>query len=267
MTNIAITGVSGRMGRMLAAAVAERDDCRISGVTERPGHDWIGQDLGTCLGGAPNGIEVTDDPLPIFAKSQAVLDFTSPAATVMHAELAAQARLTHVIGTTGLTDADQAKIAAAGRHAVVVQAGNYSLGVNLLTVLTEKVAEALDIEFDIEVVEAHHKMKVDAPSGTALMLAEAAAKGRGVALGDVEDRARDGITGARQAGAIGLHAIRGGDVVGEHDVIFAGAGERVVLRHLASDRMIFSRGAVKAALWGQSQKPGVYDMIDVLGLR
>ncbi|MEM0943493.1 MAG: 4-hydroxy-tetrahydrodipicolinate reductase, partial [Pseudomonadota bacterium] len=205
-------------------------------------------------------------PLPVFARAQAVLDFTAPAATVAHAALAAQARLTHVIGTTGLTPSDEEKIGAAARHAVVIQAGNFSLGVNLMTLLTQKVAAALDAEFDIEVVETHHRMKVDAPSGTALMLADAAAAGRGVALGDVEDRARDGITGERQPGAIGLHAVRGGDVVGEHDVIFAGPGERVVLRHLASDRMIFARGAVKAALWGQTRKPGRYNMADVLGL-
>ncbi|MEM9736686.1 MAG: 4-hydroxy-tetrahydrodipicolinate reductase, partial [Pseudomonadota bacterium] len=200
------------------------------------------------------------------ARAQAVLDFTAPAATVTHVALAAQARLTHVIGTTGLTPSDEEKIGAAARHAVVIQAGNFSLGVNLMTLLTQKVAAALDAEFDIEVVETHHRMKVDAPSGTALMLAEAAAAGRGVALGDVEDRARDGITGERQPGAIGLHAVRGGDVVGEHDVIFAGPGERVVLRHLASDRIIFARGAVKAALWGQTRKPGRYNMADVLGL-
>lgn len=265
-TSIAVTGASGRMGQMLVQAVLERDDATLSGATERPGHDWIGRDLGEAMGGAALGVVVEDDPLPVFARSQAVLDFTSPAATIAHAALSAQARLTHVIGTTGLTPEDDAKIAAAARHAVVVQAGNFSLGVNLLTLLTRKVAQALDLDFDIEVVETHHRMKVDAPSGTALMLAEAAAQGRGVALDDVAERARDGITGARRPGAIGFAALRGGDVVGEHDVIFAGPGERVVLRHLAGDRMIFARGAVKAALWGQTQKPGQYDMIDVLGL-
>ncbi|MEM9044164.1 MAG: 4-hydroxy-tetrahydrodipicolinate reductase [Pseudomonadota bacterium] len=265
-THFTVTGVSGRMGQMLTAAVAERGDAVLVGATERPGHPWVGQDLGVCLGNAATGVIVESDPLEAFARSQAVLDFTSPAATVAHAALAAQARLTHVIGTTGLTEEDLAKLSAASRHAVIVRAGNFSLGVNLLTLLTKKVASALDMDFDIEVVEMHHKMKVDAPSGTALMLAEAAAEGRGVTLGDVEDRARDGITGERARGAIGMAALRGGDVVGEHDVIFAGPGERLVLRHLASDRMIFSRGAVKAALWGQGQKPGEYDMVDVLGL-
>lgn len=265
-TAFTVTGVSGRMGQMLAKAVMERDDAVVTGATERPGHDWIGQDLGAALGGKPIGVMVEDDPLEAFARSQAVLDFTSPAATVAHSVLAAQARLIHVIGTTGLAEADLAKLTAAGRHAVIVRAGNFSLGVNLLTLLTKKVAAALDLDYDIEVVEMHHKMKVDAPSGTALMLAEAAAEGRGVSLDDVADRARDGMTGERARGTIGMAALRGGDVIGEHDVVFAGPGERLILRHLASDRMLFARGAVKAALWGQSQKPGEYDMVDVLGL-
>ena len=265
-TPIAITGAAGRMGQMLARAVAERDDAELGGVTERPGHPWIGQDLGTAIGGAPLGVAVEDDPLPVFARGRAVMDFTSPAATVANAEIAAQARIVHVIGTTGFEAEHLAKIAAAARHAVVIRAGNMSLGVNLLTALVEQVARALDADFDIEVVEMHHHHKVDAPSGTALMLAEAAARGRGVTLADVADRGRDGITGARKRGDIGLAALRGGDVVGEHDVIFAGAGERLILRHIASDRMLFARGAVKAALWGLERKPGEYSMMDVLGL-
>lgn len=263
---IAITGASGRMGQMLIAEVLASDAATLAGVTERAGHDWIGRDLGECLGGAANGVAVTDDPLELFARSQAIIDFTSPAATVAHAALAAQARAVHVIGTTGLSDGDLAKLSAAARHATIVRAGNMSLGVNLLVQLTRKVAEALDDDFDIEIVEAHHKHKVDAPSGTALMLGEAAADGRGVALRAVEDRARDGITGARTRGHIGFHALRGGDVVGEHDVIFAADGERIVLRHLATDRRIFARGALKAALWGQGKGPGEFDMMDVLGL-
>ena len=158
------------------------------------------------------------------------------------------------------------RLAPAARHAVIVRAGNMSLGVNLLVKLTQKVAAALDADWDIEVVEAHHRMKVDAPSGTALMLGRAAADGRGVDLEAMRDSGRDGITGARQRGAIGFSAIRGGDIVGEHDVIFAADGERIVLRHLATDRAIFARGALKAALWGQDKGPGEYDMMDVLGL-
>jgi len=263
---IAVTGVSGRMGQMLVAAIAGRDDTELAGATERPGHPWIGQDLGQAMGGTGSGITVSDDPLEVFARVRAVLDFTAPEATVAHADIAAQARLVHVIGTTGLGDGDLVRIAAAARHATVVRAGNMSLGVNLLTVLTARVAEALDADFDIEIVETHHHHKVDAPSGTALMLGEAAAGARGVDLSEVADRGRDGHTGARKRGDIGFAALRGGDVVGEHDVIFAGMGERIVLRHIASDRMIFARGAVKAALWGRSRKPGEYSMIDVLGL-
>jgi 4-hydroxy-tetrahydrodipicolinate reductase len=263
---LVVTGVSGRMGRMLVRTIAASGRARLAGAVERAGHPWIGRDLGEAMGGAANGITVTDDPLQAFASARGVIDFTTPAATAEFAGLAAQARIVHVIGTTGLEDEHLAKIRAAARHAVIVRAGNMSLGVNLLARLTEKVAAALDADWDIEIVEAHHRMKVDAPSGTALMLGEAAAKGRGVTLADVRDAARDGITGARERGHIGFSAIRGGDIVGEHDVIFAADGERIVLRHIATDRAIFARGALKAALWGQDRKPGEYDMLDVLGI-
>ncbi len=263
---IAVMGASGRMGQMLIKAVDANPASELSGALEREGHEWIGTDLGEAMGGAAIGVAVEDDPLEIFARSHAVLDFTSPAATVEFAAIAAQARLVHVIGTTGLADEDLAAIKRAARHATIIRAGNMSLGVNLLTRLTQKVAAALDEDFDIEIIEGHHRYKVDAPSGTALMLGEAAAKGRGAKLNDISDRGRDGITGARKRGDIGFHAIRGGDVVGEHDVIFAAEGERIVLRHLATDRNIFARGALKAALWGQGKEPGEYDMMDVLGL-
>jgi 4-hydroxy-tetrahydrodipicolinate reductase len=263
---IVINGASGRMGRMLVKLVSESPAARLVGVLERAGHDWIGRDIGEALGGPTLGVTVTDDPLEAMAKTQAVIDFSAPAATVALATISAQARAVHVIGTTGLTAEDIAKLDAAARHATIVRAGNMSLGVNLLVQLTRKVAAALDEAFDIEIVEAHHKHKVDAPSGTALMLGEAAAEGRGVQLGRVSDRRRDGITGERITGHIGFSAIRGGDIVGEHEVIFAGAGERIVLRHIATDRAIFARGALKAALWGIGQKPGSYDMMDVLGL-
>ncbi len=266
LPGIVITGGSGRMGQMLIKSVLASDKCKLVGVLERPGHGWIGQDVGSMMGGQPAGLHVTDDAVEVFAKAQAVIDFTSPAASVDFAGLAAQARAVHVIGTTGLTDADLKAINAAARHAVIVRAGNMSLGVNLLVQLTKKVAAALDEDFDIEVIEAHHHHKVDAPSGTALMLGEAAAEGRGVALKDVRDSGRDGITGARRRGDIGFTAIRAGDIVGEHDVLFAAPGERIVLRHMATDRSIFARGALKAALWGQDKAPGEYDMMDVLGL-
>ncbi|SEL59894.1 dihydrodipicolinate reductase [Roseovarius azorensis] len=266
LPGIVITGASGRMGRMLARTVQDSPRARLIGALERPGHPWTGQDLGTAMGGAEIGVTVTDDPLEVIARAQVVIDFTAPAATLEFATLAAQARVVHVIGTTGFNAADLKKLEAAARHAVIVRAGNMSLGVNLLTQLTKRVAAALDEDFDIEIVEAHHNQKVDAPSGTALMLGEAAAEGRGVALENVSDRGRDGITGKRERGHIGFSAIRGGDIVGEHDVIFAAAGERIVLRHIATDRAIFARGALRAALWGLGRKPGSYDMIDVLGL-
>jgi 4-hydroxy-tetrahydrodipicolinate reductase len=251
---------------MLLNALRESEVFTLVAALERAGHDWIGKDVGVAMGGSAMGVLVSDDVLEAFARAQVVIDFTTPAATVEFAALAAQARAVHVIGTTGLSDEDSAKLDAAGRHAVIIQAGNMSLGVNLLVQLTKQVAAALDEDFDIEVVEAHHRHKVDAPSGTALMLGEAAAEGRGVALTDVREAGRDGITGARTRGDIGFSAIRGGDIVGEHDVIFAADGERIVLRHLATDRRIFARGALKAARWGLDKGPGRYDMLDVLGL-
>ncbi len=263
---IAVVGASGRMGRMLIAAVNANENAVLSGVTERPGHDWIGRDIGTCLGLAEAGIMVADDPLEVFAEAEGVLDFTAPEATVAHAALAAQARLVHVIGTTGMSEEQLARLEPASRHAVIVRAGNYSFGVNLMTQLARMMAAALDADYDIEIVEMHHHHKVDAPSGTALMLGEAAAKGRGVELGEVSDRGRDGITGARRRGDIGFAALRGGDVIGEHEIVFAGGGERISLKHVATDRLLFAKGAVKAALWGNRQKPGQYSMLDVLGL-
>jgi len=263
---IVVTGASGRMGQMLIRLIAGSDRARLAACVEREGHPWIGRDVGECLGGAAMGVAVTADPLEALARAQAVVDFTTPSATVGLAALAAQARLVHVIGTTGLEAEHIEAIGRAAHHAVIVRAGNMSLGVNLLVRLTRKVAAALDEDWDIEVVEAHHRMKVDAPSGTALMLGEAAAAGRGVALADARLSGRDETTGVRPRGSIGFSAIRGGDVVGEHDVIFAADGERIVLRHLATDRAIFARGALRAALWGQGKKPGAYEMMDVLDL-
>ena len=266
LPGIVVTGAAGRMGQMLCRAVLASDAARLVGALVRPGHAWTGRDLGEAMGGRACGVLVEDDPLPAFARAQAVIDFTTPEATVAHAALAAQARAVHVIGTTGLGPEHLRRIALAAHHAVVVRAGNMSLGVNLLLQITQQVAAALDESFDIEIVEAHHGAKVDAPSGTALMLGAAAAAGRGADLDAVSDRGRDGLTGARTAGHIGFSAIRGGDIVGEHDVIFAAPGERIVLRHVATDRALFARGAIRAALWGQGRMPGEYDMRDVLGL-
>ncbi len=266
MVRIAVMGVSGRMGQMLLRLVGESDLAVLAAAVERPGHPWIGQDAGTAAGGAALGLTVTRDVGAALSRADAVIDFTTPQATVALAPQAAAAGVAHVIGTTGFADGDLEAIAQAAQTGVIVRAGNMSLGVNLLVGLTQQVAQALGVDYDIEIVEAHHRHKVDAPSGTALMLGEAAADGRGQRLADVADRARDGITGARASGAIGFHAIRGGDYVGEHDVIFAGSGERIVLRHVASDRSVFARGALRAAIWAQGQPPGEYTMRDVLGL-
>ena len=263
---IAVTGAAGRMGRALIAAISEADGCRLAGAVERARHEAVGTDAGHLAGLGEIGVRVSDDALAVFAACDAVLDFTAPDATVAFADLAAQARIVHVIGTTGFEPAHETRLAAAARHAVLVKAGNMSLGVNLLTALTRRVAQALDADWDIEIVEMHHRHKVDAPSGTALMLGEAAAAGRAVPLSEVADRGRDGQTGARRRGDIGFSAVRGGSVVGEHMAIFAGEKERIVLTHVAEDRSIFARGAVQAAMWGHGRRPGLYSMLDVLGL-
>ena len=259
-------GAAGRMGQALTRVLAATPGCAVAGGIEAKGSPAIGRDIGEIAGIEPLGVAVTDDPLPVFASVQGVLDFTTPASTLAFAALAAQARIVHVIGTTGLSESDQAKIVAAARHATVVKAGNMSLGVNLLAILTARVAEALGPEFDIEILEMHHRHKRDAPSGTSLMLGAAAAEARGVSLDERAVRARDGETGPRREGDIGFAALRGGDVVGEHKVIFAGPGERVELAHIATDREIFARGAVRAALWAKGKSPGLYSMRDVLGL-
>ena len=263
---IAVMGVAGRMGQELVRAVHAAQDCEVCGAVEQPNSPLIGADVGTIAGIGPIGINIESDALDVIAKAEGIIDFTTPQATVEFAGLAANARIVHVIGTTGLTEADEAKILAAARHAPIIKAGNMSLGVNLLTAITKRVAEALDTDYDIEIVEMHHRDKVDAPSGTALMLGKAAAEGRGIKLEEHSVRARDGITGARKRGDIGFATLRGGSVVGEHRVILAGPGERIELAHLAQDRGIFARGAVKAARWGFGKAPGLYSMADVLGL-
>ncbi|MBJ6134618.1 4-hydroxy-tetrahydrodipicolinate reductase [Ochrobactrum sp. Q0168] len=264
---LVVVGAGGRMGQTLIRTIQSIDGAKLSGAIERPGSPLIGRDAGEVAGVGALGITITDDPLPVFAKAQGVLDFTSPAASVAFAGLAAQARIVHVIGTTGCSAEDEEKFRAAARHATIVKSGNMSLGVNLLSVLVQKAAKALGPDdFDIEVLEMHHKHKVDAPSGTALLLGQAAAEGRGISLEDNSVRARDGYTGPREEGTIGFATLRGGSVIGDHSVILAGPGERIVLSHHAEDRTIFARGAVKAALWAYGKKPGLYSMLDVLGL-
>ncbi len=263
---LVIVGAGGRMGRMLAHAVQEDPGCRLVGAVERSGSPAIGEDVGLLAGLGRLGIPVSDDPAPAFRDADGVLDFTAPGATRHFAQAAAEAGLVHVIGTTGLSPEDLAVLKSAAERARIVQSGNMSLGVNLLAGLVRKVARTLGADWDIEILEMHHRMKVDAPSGTALLLGEAAAEGRGVGLSERSVRVRDGHTGARGEGDIGFAALRGGTVVGEHSVVFAGAGERIELSHRAEDRAIFARGAVKAALWARERPPGFYTMADVLGL-
>lgn len=263
---LVVVGAAGRMGRTLIKAVAETQGCVLSAAIERPGSPAIGQDAAVLAGLPAGGVLVTDDALPAFVEAEGVLDFTSPEASVAFAGLAAQARITHVVGTTGLEPGHLARLEAAARHAAIIRSGNMSLGVNLLAALVRKVAATLGTDWDIEIAEMHHRMKVDAPSGTAVLLGEAAAEGRGVDLAQARVAVRDGQVGARPAGAIGFAALRGGTVVGDHKVIFAGAGERLELAHVAEDRSLFAQGAVKAALWGRGRKPGLYSMADVLGL-
>jgi 4-hydroxy-tetrahydrodipicolinate reductase len=264
---LVVVGAAGRMGQTLIRAIHTIPGARVIGAVERADSPHLGKDAGELAGIGIINVPISDDPLPVFAKADGVLDFTTPASTVEFAGYAAQARIVHVIGTTGCSADDNAKIAAAARHATIVKSGNMSLGVNLLAVLVEQAARALDAgDFDIEILEMHHKHKVDAPSGTALLLGEAAAAGRGIALAGNDVRSRDGHTGVRKTGSIGFATLRGGSVVGDHSVMLAGTGERITLSHHAEDRAIFARGAVKAALWARSRKPGLYSMRDVLGL-
>jgi 4-hydroxy-tetrahydrodipicolinate reductase len=261
-----VAGAGGRMGRTLVKAIAETDGVTLVGAVEGPRSPFIGEDSGVLAGLGPNGISIAADVKARASKADGIIDFTTPQATMVLAALAAQANLIHVIGTTGIGAADEAQLKDAARSAVIVKSGNMSLGVNLLAALAKRVAKTLDEEFDIEILEMHHNKKVDAPSGTALLLGRAAADGRGVALALRSVRARDGETGARKAGDIGFATLRGGTVVGEHSVIFAGPGERLELSHKAEDRMIFARGALRAALWARGQKPGFYSMVDVLDI-
>lgn len=264
---LVVVGAAGRMGRTLIRTIAEMEGVHLAGAIERSGAPQLGEDAGRMAGTGDLGVAVTDDPLPVFAKADGVLDFTAPAATVAFAAYAAQASIAHIVGTTGCSAEDEAKLKAAARHTAIVKSGNMSLGVNLLALLARQAAKALgEADFDIEILEMHHRHKVDAPSGTALLLGEAVADGLGVDLGEASVRVRDGHTGARPAGAIGFATLRGGSVIGDHSVILAGQGERVTLAHHAEDRAIFARGAIRAALWARQRKPGLYSMADVLGL-
>jgi 4-hydroxy-tetrahydrodipicolinate reductase len=263
---VVIAGAGGRMGRTLIHAVAVSKGLTLAGAVDAPGSGVIGRDAGELAGLGPNGIKVVSDVAPLLKQADGLIEFVIPAATLAFAELTAAAGLVHIIGTTGHSSEEEAVIAKAARGATIVKSGNMSLGVNLLAALTKRVAKTLNDDYDIEIFEMHHNKKIDAPSGTALMLGRAAADGRGVNLAQHSARGRDGMTGARHTGDIGFASLRGGTVVGEHSVIFAGPAERIELTHRAEDRMIFARGALHAALWARGKKPGLYSMADVLGL-
>lgn len=263
---IGIVGCAGRMGQMLVREILATDGCELAGGTEALGSDMIGRDVAEIAGAEALGLTVGDDAQALFQVSDTVVDFTIPVATARHAEMAADLGRALIVGTTGL-DADHlSTLSTASEKAVIVQAANMSVGVNLLLGLTEQVAGILSDDYDIEIVEMHHRHKVDAPSGTALALGKAAAAGRDVDLDKASQRVRDGHTGPRVTGNIGFATLRGGDIAGDHTVIFAGDGERIELTHKAGDRAVFARGAIRAALWTQGQAPGLYSMRDVLGL-
>ena len=263
---LVVGGAGGRMGMTLIKSITNYPGVKLIGAIEQTDYKNIGKDAGVIAEVGEVGIPISDQPHEFFAKSDGIIDFTTPSATLRHVELAAQARIVHVIGTTGLSIQDNEKIKAASRHARIVKSGNMSLGVNVLANLVEQAARALDEEFDIEILEMHHRHKVDAPSGTAMLLGEAAAKGRAINLSDHSVLTREGITGERTVGDIGFATMRGGSVVGSHNVVFAGFGEKLELSHIAENREIFARGAIKAAIWAFDKKPGLYSMSDVLGL-
>ena len=264
MIKIGIPGAAGRMGRMLIREIADAPDLELVAATDRSDSGVIGQDSGLLAGTGANGVLISDDP-ETLSGAEVLIDFTSPVASLVHAGIAASAGRALVVGTTGMSEDDEAALAEAAKTTPLVYCANTSVGVTLLAKLVEQVAAQLVEGWDIEILEAHHHHKVDAPSGTALALGEAAARGRGVALNDVSDMVRKGQTGARKEGDIGFAVLRGGDVTGEHSVIFFGDSERVEISHRATDRAIFARGALRAARFAATATPGFFDMNDVLG--
>ncbi|HEX7114924.1 MAG TPA: 4-hydroxy-tetrahydrodipicolinate reductase [Steroidobacter sp.] len=262
---VAILGVTGRMGRALIAALDESQSAVLKGASASANSCWLGQDAGSAVGGQSRGVTITADPALAIRDTDVAIDFTLPEATAANVSACVGAKRPLVIGTTGLAREVLAQIELAAQHIPIVHAPNMSLGVNLLLKLVELAGRTLDAEYDVEIFEAHHRNKKDAPSGTALALGAAAAAGRGLKLEDVAEYARHGASGARRRGAIGFSVFRGGDVVGDHTVTFAGLGERIELTHRASDRLAFARGAVRAAGWVVRQRPGLYSMQDVLG--
>ena len=265
-TKIAISGVSGRMGRALLEAVAGDPDCMLGAAIDRRGSALVGQDAGAAFGAA-SGVRVSDQPAAALEGAHALIDFTRPEATFGYLDACAATGVPLVIGTTGFDDAGRARIAAAAERIPVVFAPNMSVGVNLLMKLAELAAQVREEGYDIEIIEAHHRHKVDAPSGTALGLGQAVARAIGRDLASCAVYGREGVTGERDPRTIGFATVRGGDIVGDHTLLFAGVGERVELTHKASSRATFAQGALRAAKWLQGRAPGLYDMRDVLNLK
>lgn len=266
MLNVALFGASGRMGRTLVPLIATSTDLRLSGALAAADDAHIGHDAGAISGTAPVAVSITGDPARALEGADVAIDFTLPAASLNHARQCLAHKVPLVIGTTGHDETGRAEIARIAATIPVVMAPNMSLGVNLLFKLAELAARALDADYDIEIVEAHHRHKVDAPSGTALGLGQAVARGRGQPLEQLAEYARHGATGPRRAGSVGFSVVRGGDIVGDHRVYFAGPGEQIELAHHAQDRSGFARGALVAARWVVGRPAGLYSMMDVLGL-
>ena len=262
---IGIIGAGGRMGRMLVQAIQVQTGCRLVAASERPGSDLIGQDAGDVAGVGALGVPIVDEMSQVFASDRVVIDFTQPHVTLSNLPQAVAKGVPLVIGTTGIDADGQARIAEAARHVPIVFAPNFSVGVNLMFLVAADVARILEESYDIEIIEAHHRHKIDAPSGTALGLGRAIAQAIGRNLEDVAVYGREGVTGERDRQTIGFSTVRGGDIVGEHTALFAGEGERLEITHRASSRMTFAKGAVRAALWVSGRTPGLYDMGDILG--
>lgn len=263
---VGVIGAGGRMGRMLIEAVQDNPKTTLSAAIERQGSSLIGADAGEVASIGRLNIQIVDDLVAVINDIDVLLDFSLPDATEQNMQICAEHKVAMVIGTTGFNEQQEQVLTEASKHMAVVYAGNYSTGVNLSLKLLQMAAKAFGNEADVEVIEAHHKHKIDAPSGTAYMMAEAVAEARGQNLKEVAVYGREGQTGARKAGTIGMHAIRGGEIVGDHTVMFIADGEVVEITHRARARMTFAAGAVRAATWVILQNKGQYNMQDVLGL-
>lgn len=263
---IAIAGASGRMGRMLIEAVTAADDCELAGALEVADSPAIGSDAAAFLG-QPSGVSITADLQAGLKPAQVLIDFTRPEGTLAHLKVCRELGVNAVIGTTGFSEAQKAQIAAASRDIAIVMAPNMSVGVNVTLKLLEMAAKALSTGYDIEIIEAHHRHKVDAPSGTALKMGEVIADALGRNLKDCAVYAREGVTGERDPSSIGFATIRGGDIVGDHTVLFAGTGERIEITHKSSSRVTYAQGSLRAVRFLAGQKSGLFDMFDVLKLK